>query len=1424
MILQKRLETYNMLEFPLLVFLARNMVRTQLLPCRHNNLPNRMVYHMEELQLWEETMRSRIARVELLGELNITAEEAYQLTKAIAQVRQCSKSWLLAFTTLKDQYPNCLAAYLVTTAIYDYKDGDYWGYVNAGSGLAATQQHQQRLGQFFEQYLQERGLPTFRRLAAEGLRFVTPILVHAGIPDDVLPAFFESFVRRSISQDDLVGRDTAELIEEWLQRSYAKASPKPIRRFLQHGGRVSIDFAARCIELAERAIVDGIEEAAVNDDLTPRVVEIFRHWFESRKLQGEHQASRYRLLTPTIAIDPWGDTPYIELPEQHLPAEIGSDEITWTVLADGNKIAQILAHPHSAARSIQVDLYQIELPLAARYEISFQAGTTIQRTWRFSGVNSGRLLLAFDAKTSALVNWQDGLPAKPLILVYPRDRGFEAVGGRREESFPGFAGAWNDFKVERWDLAQANAVVIGDQHIPVEPDAASFRPYLDGVRPARDSGIACEYEIFIGQAPEIVIPVPLQREAAIEAERWRLRLFVSDEPCCDSRVCDLSYTLDANAIKLRLADLVKPWHLGIYKLALRGPLGRDTTFMFAIVSAFTVFGRPALRFPNEQGMISLSSFVINTHPAIVIETTTSVTQISMKNPGEYQVTASPEATQASLLLREFDSSVSGSLRLTISLPVLQWAYNEDIASQNEINWQTRLISEPGVTFENAPAPSLLVTTSDHRLDQDIQVIVQCGSKYEQQLRAQRKSPKRWLFPLGAAKDTIRQSSAGLARISLHIGGLPLIPAMQIVQDSGICVTELDNCLVDGTWIFSLRWTEERRLHDRHLFLWPLGRPWEEPRDIPLPDARDNIFEMEAPEVQHTPGRFRSGIIIRDPWSDQRQTLPPASASYTQDVLLGSEIEWLHYLDSLPRSVPGDLERVLSHLDPACRQDALARLARNYDLHYARHVLTTLLIVQERAEQPEVLRQEELEGAIIATLRKLLRSHLVETLVTAAELSRQSHDELVRHRYEELLWMIDKDLGRMLARVHQFGSITSADLSQLTRPNRLIKDRALAMLNEAGILITEYDDTAETHDKASASPRVSVDTGEIIPDTLTWYLKTIGRYALLSTKEERSLATIIADGRGAQTEFGNNARLSVARRSLLQSRIERGIAARERMILTNLRLVVDIARHFQNRGFDLLDLIQEGSIGLFKAVENFDTHRGNRFSTYATWWIRQSMKRAIHDHSRTIHLPEYVWTAINGMRRAERELSQKLERNPTEEEIANALNESIAHVRDWRKSEELTKNIASLDMPISEDDETILAETIADENTASNPFDLMASRDLIQRLFIALNPREQMVIALRFGLNDTPAQSLERVGQQLGVTRERIRQIEERALEKLRRQAMRIKSGDRAESEITVRSLESQTPHQGFSNPARHQEKHSARWGPTNVSLASAPGR
>ncbi len=365
-----------------------------------------------------------------------------------------------------------------------------------------------------------------------------------------------------------------------------------------------------------------------------------------------------------------------------------------------------------------------------------------------------------------------------------------------------------------------------------------------------------------------------------------------------------------------------------------------------------------------------------------------------------------------------------------------------------------------------------------------------------------------------------------------------------------------------------------------------------------------------------------------------------------------------------------------------------------------------------------------------------------------------------------------------------GYLTTEDLME-AYPN-VSEDRErleaiLVALRRRGVDILDQDDESsfdEMDDGLDDGPPIQADLSRISSDDIVGlYLKEMSRVALLSGEEELGLAKRIESGKGAKRELNrSNGSTPAARRADLEALISDGTLAREHLIKANTRLVVSIAKRYIGRGVPFLDLIQEGNLGLMKAVEKYEYQRGFRFSTYATWWIRQTITRSIADQGRTIRVPVHMVDRIRQLYRTTHEMEQRLGRQPTHEELADAIGVKSNKI-DWMMR--VSWLPLSLESPINDDEEdSELGMFVEDQVTPSPAQSTYTSllREKVQEVLETLPPREARILRLRFGLENGRSYTLEEVGQKFGLTRERIRQIESKALRRLRhpRRARQLK--------------------------------------------------
>ncbi|HEX6946255.1 MAG TPA: RNA polymerase sigma factor [Acidimicrobiia bacterium] len=350
---------------------------------------------------------------------------------------------------------------------------------------------------------------------------------------------------------------------------------------------------------------------------------------------------------------------------------------------------------------------------------------------------------------------------------------------------------------------------------------------------------------------------------------------------------------------------------------------------------------------------------------------------------------------------------------------------------------------------------------------------------------------------------------------------------------------------------------------------------------------------------------------------------------------------------------------------------------------------------------------------------------------------------------------------LIKRANHRGFLTMAEVQQeledVDAPGEAFESVAEELRAKGIKLMEEGPGVAEEEIAVSQIP---------VSDPVRLYLNEISRYPLLTGQQEVELSMEMERGRKAAARLETEKDLSPEDRALLEQEVHAGRHAHQQLVQSNLRLVVSLARRYVGRGMSLLDLIQEGNLGLMRAVERFDYRRGFKFSTYATWWIRQAISRAIADQGRTIRMPVHVLDAVNKLTRAQRELTQQLGRAPTMEELAADLEIDVDRVVELSR---IAMDTVSLEMPVGDDDSGTLGDLVEDVDSERPPeaASFASLQDELAEALEGLSPREREVLIMRFGLADGRMRTLEEVGAYFNVTRERVRQLETKALAKLR---------------------------------------------------------
>ncbi len=357
---------------------------------------------------------------------------------------------------------------------------------------------------------------------------------------------------------------------------------------------------------------------------------------------------------------------------------------------------------------------------------------------------------------------------------------------------------------------------------------------------------------------------------------------------------------------------------------------------------------------------------------------------------------------------------------------------------------------------------------------------------------------------------------------------------------------------------------------------------------------------------------------------------------------------------------------------------------------------------------------------------------------------------------------------------------SEDSAEYTEIEEALKNAEIAIVanqEDINVDISDEEFNLEAAEEIDISDFDKLPSNVNVDDPVKMYLKEIGSVELLSEEEERRLAEVYYNGKLAQERIdkidaGLEETTDEEYQELL-NKVERGQIAKDKIVEANLRLVVSIAKKYTTRGLPFLDLIQEGNMGLIRAVDKFEYEKGYKFSTYATWWIRQAISRAVADQARTIRIPVHMVETINKLVRTQRTMTQELSREPSVEELAKRMGYTVSKIQEIQK---IAQEPISLEQPVGEEEDSSLGDFVAD-TTSLDPYEETEKQALkveIAKLLATLTPKEERIMRLRYGLTDGRPRTLEEVGKEFNVTRERIRQIEEKAKQKMKRNAKPLK--------------------------------------------------
>ncbi|WP_240695808.1 sigma-70 family RNA polymerase sigma factor [Candidatus Chloroploca sp. Khr17] len=1321
------------------------------------------------LDALERQFHSQIQTVSLIGELPLTLELLDELGAALAELIQ-RHDFTQASRIIRTRYPHCLAVFLVLQGVFHYDQGSYWPSVHERLFATGTRAGplEAEWGQFFLEFLAQQGLANFATLE-RSLRYVTPILLHGGIPQYCLNDYFQLIFVRF---DDLLHEARVPLDAATLETLAAvaahSATDRPVARLIRYGGDYARDLLARTLALAQltndrQQLPDPIEVG-----LPQRVLDQYAVWHATRRQRSQERDPAWRPRRPELWFDPWGEGLSVELPAQQLPHG-ERPQSAWEICYQQRVVRYPVGARFTASRW-ETSPERVTLPPEPMgYTVRFTDGRELKHEWSFPGFDPHHPLLAFEPESGTLLRTPAGLPARELWLLCAAEAPLTVVGGRQMAALPPLSGVWQGFRMEHWDLRQARSLSVGTQRVAILPGEQTQRPYLTGLSPLDLGEAHPDLPLSVGGLPHLSIPRTSRRTLKQELAGWRVSIMAAGQAWFTAVPLDEAPVqpfvgVNPEQIVIDLGALVQArgFNFGLLEISVRGPLGRDNRFKLGLVPELAVEGHMNLAPSSKRGLSAERRSTLRTSTELDIACSDPSVRIIAEAPGVFTLISSEGRTMLPLILQRMDMDQLIRLPLNLPTPQLTWTLNDGAHI-----WQQGSLTCPLAWIEQTDDPRLMLQLTPAMDIADLprpQLWLHDETGHAlQTLAAQGNASHGWSFRLRDALDTLRASRSAHLTASVVLEaatpmpwaptGRVVCPALQLSQALDLGKIEATVTTDAKEWHVHVCWQRGRPLRNRVMRLWPLWQPWEAPLTQRIPDTAEHNYAWSIDRDDVPPGRYRLQLAIETGWSMSTPIRPGPEADATLDLMLGSGVP-------TPTSARSALSALLAGAEgPDLR--AVQGILTHEELPEGSDLIQTLAILSEPEATYAALRTGTWPGRLI--LREVTRQR--QGLLPLGYLAcHETLNEPSRERVAALIVAWQPSLVHLLQALEQSGSITLDALQQQTDSHE--DDWQLVeQLQQLGVQIIDerlmYAEADQVHDPNW----LTVLPHGLLQDSVSLYLHEIGQFKLLTYAEEQALAHRIIAGLEAEEQmrdWGTDLRTRIE----LQRTIELAHEARNCLALSNLRLVVSIARRYQNRGLEILDLIQEGNLGLLRAIDKFDPQRGYKFSTYATWWVKQAISRALADQSRVIRLPVHLSETLARINRAHRQLTQSLGREATDDELANFLNLSKEKLRHLRYT---TQPPVSLATPVGEEDGSTLADLIPDGKAfeIDDAATQKMLRDELIKAFEHITERERDVLELRYGFNDGRERTLEEVGKVFDVTRERIRQIEVKALRKLR---------------------------------------------------------
>ena len=839
----------------------------------------------QQLDDWERRLKEHIGEGDiLLGELGFRRQDLEQIGQLLADtefwyLRQKRRSIEQTLHHVDNQWPLTYALFLVLEGVYNYESGDYWDGPSKQLGLQSI--HTSACGQLFLEVLAQHDLPTFEQ--SGGLAYVTPILLHGGIPNDLLPDFFD-FLWRNEKRPHSITLDTKSLLQLWRQQTddYFRYLSKPAQRFLKDGDLVAEDLVDRCLDLFD---TDSPEETEVLVDLPQRIIHAYWHWRDEKGIQTHSTTPRIRLQKPILTIAPYNADIGLYLPPQQFPNRATPNQLIWRLVADNYPEQIVNCNPQRIEGGSQFLAEQPPAILPAKaYQLHLETADNTLQIWTIPAFGDPPILFFLpydDYEGDALVDQERFRPGERWLL-YPEQYTWKTIGrSRKLHNLPRLTGDWHRYKLELWQLAPGEMVLLdgdGREHpFGIIHETVRPRPhFIGGDRLPLPTSVA-DFPLYIGRPPSIALYTS-------QLHRWRLLIRAAGasqpgEPR-SFKLSRLACESVENGLRLDLSqpELLGETPFGRFEIVLRGPLGRSHQLGLRLIPALAVAGLDQLYLDNANQMAEYqftcgAATTIRQNPpqsGVVLQEA-----VANEEHRRYRLEAQPDIKRLNLQLRHEGVIIP----LTIPIRRLRWGLQH--GQEKAVFWQTEPSAIYPGSLQNAALWVDIPVTKENPLRVGWQLIDSAGEIWRELPPHDQPVQHQLQWPLNELTAVWRERQETLCWQLLiqkpEVDDPLIIPAFFLLPTLDFGVLNYDWQTSDNHTRLTLLW-EHSRPGSYQLQLWSLDRPWvKEPLRLRLPETNDTLVEWQLTTKELPAEAYLAELIAYNPWQSSQPQRPQSRA-------------------------------------------------------------------------------------------------------------------------------------------------------------------------------------------------------------------------------------------------------------------------------------------------------------------------------------------------------------------------------------------------------------------------------------------------------------------------------------------------------------------------------------------------------------------